>query len=225
MKYLLIYEENEEFGGMGLRIDGSTLNSSEYNMATDGLLIAHDILEHSKIKDIGPIGDELKALGAIMYVRGQFGELRKGPQMHSIETNLASDITRMARDWFYSPHFDCPIPNAKTCDYLESFEEAINISREELPGEMEGDETFKRADIEPYFKATLSFMIKGYQNAVKRFSHINDSYHINRLFWNIAESVDVLLKHAEYEGQQFILHINMTKNRVMWEEYYPEEDY
>lgn len=66
---------------------------------TDGVLIAHDLLEHQNgLSEIGTVWDELEALGGIWQVRGRTGDMFVR-NIHTPQVNIASDITRMFPDW------------------------------------------------------------------------------------------------------------------------------
>ena len=56
-------------GELGVAPEGAR-NIDDYMADTDGVLTAHDLLEHvNGAEHIGGIGDELEALGAIWYGR------------------------------------------------------------------------------------------------------------------------------------------------------------
>ena len=220
--YILEYKEDQEMGGMGFYIHGATMNGDEYNMATDGLLVAHDILEHQRIKDIGSIGDELKAMGAIWYVRAQFGDFKNRhiePAKH-----LASEITRMARDYFYSPYIRCKVPVKREHWLHEEFNYIIDMARDDLKHELDNPEEWNSPEVDKYFATVMPLMIEGFQHAEKRFNRIGGAMAANRLFHAIECACDNALGFAEYEGQRFKLHVDFLKGSAVWEECYDEEE-
>lgn len=218
--YTLEYREDQESGELGFHVHGATLEEGKYNMATDGLLIAHDILEHQRIKDIGSIGDELKAMGAIWYIRGQFGDFPNS--IVAPQDNISSDITRMARDYVYNPYFDCPVPIKNKHWLHEEFTNMITKARGDLHHELDDSDRGSSRESE-YFTAALAFMTAGYQAAERRFKRIGGGVRANSLFHSIQRAVDTALKWAEHEGQQFTLHVNFKDCTAECREYIPDE--
>lgn len=212
MKYTLLYGEDQEHGSMGFRIEGSKEIAGAYNMATDGVLIAHDILEHRAIKKIGTIGDELMALGGVWYVRGQHGELRRDRfgSAYTPAQNIASDVCNMGRDIIAGwKKYNEKIPNVKINGhlYLEDFEDIINESRRMLKLELDGDIEYTTEQLEKYLQDALKFMIAGFNQVQKRFARYNNRFQANNIFWSIVEAVDTALKHAEH-GQKLQMNVN-----------------
>ena len=223
VKHILTYEEDRSRGTLGFRIEGTKINPEAYNMATDGLLVAHDLIEHvNGLKQIGTIGDELEALGAIWFVRGQWGELRRDNigSASSVEQNIASDVINMGRSIVTkSTKYHKKVPNVKIngSDWLDTFKEIIQLSKLGLIGELEGEE-WTQADLEQYLSDTLKFMIAGCKKAHAKYRVIGGAVRANNLFWNIAEAVDGALKQAEFQGQQFALYVNKMKGEAWYKE-------
>lgn len=222
MNYLLEYKEDQSFGTKGFYIHGATLNSDQYSMATEGSLVAHDIMEHQRIKDIGGIGDELKAMGAIWYIRGQFGDFPNS--IRTPQDNIASDITRMARDFNFSPYFECEIPRKYTHYLDETFLEIMDKAKSDLKHELEPEDRNSKY-IDEYFACVLPLMLEGFDQVSRRFDKIGGAMAANRVYHTISRAVDGALEHAEIEGQRFNLRINFTNNTATCEESYNDEDY
>lgn len=225
MRYILSYEKDEEYGSLGFKIEGT--KNGGYNMATDGLLVAHDIVEHSSLKDIGSIGDELRALGAIWFVRGQFGELRRDSigSAHTPQANVASDVANMGRMVIldglqYREHV--PVVKPSKCSHIDDLREIIEQARPMIKGELEGTQ-YKKSDVEKYLADALKFMIRGFNRAKARYTENGRGYYYaNNLFWCIADAANDALKMAEFEGQRFALHVNKTKITACAEELYTD---
>ena len=222
MRYLTLKYGEDSEGMLGLNIVGMPMIS--YPMAAgEGLLIAHDILEHQNgVKSIGSIGDELEALGGIWFVRGSVGELRRDNMgsMYTPEESLATDVANMARMFIVG---DVPlrvkVKNTRPHDEDGIFNAIIEIAKESTKEELayeDGDIDYKLFN--EYFDATLHLLRTGYMKAQRRFGC---NYKANTMFWNIAEQVDVILKYAEYEGQEFRL--GYDSNRAVWNEVYENE--
>lgn len=224
VSFTLVYEQDEEYGGLGFRIEGSKKIAGAYNMATEGLLIAHDILEHSKIEDIGTIGDELKALGGVWFVRGQLSDMRRDGigSMYTPHQNVASDVVNMGRSIVLGhTKYYAKVPRVQPnkCIVINDLLDIIAEARKDLPGELEVEE-YTKAALDKYLDDTLKFMVYGYNKAKERYRRIGGRYRANKLFWDITEEVDTALKQAEYEGQRFKLKINYSKCEATCEELY-----
>jgi len=78
MRHLILNARNcPTTGELGLIPRGITMGEG-YVAATEGELIAHDILEHQNgLSAIGSVDDELEALGGLYFVRGWSGQLRR----------------------------------------------------------------------------------------------------------------------------------------------------
>lgn len=199
--------KDEETGIIGLSIVGMPRDYTT-NAASDGLTIAHDLIEHVNGPEcIGSIDDELEALGAIWYVRGQHGELRRDNvgSAHSIEHNIASDIVRMFRDHFYGAYVSYDTLRTQACAHDEALHATLECADEEYLGEIDpderGDARRKWAD---YRKLCLHRMRTGYRKARRKWER-HGRYAANEQFWAIAEAVEPYAKNAEYEGARFKL--------------------
>lgn len=227
-KYILTYEQDKEFGGLGFRLEGTSLDPQEYNMATDGVLIAHDILEHiNGVQEIGTIGDELEALGAIWYTRGEFSDITRGrPSRYNAYEELAADIVRIGVNRLLcNEGYHKPVPNVKIENDLmqTTIESIIYHAKKGLKLELEGED-YNQQDFNQYFEDVARFFIVGHRKAVKKYAYIGQMQ-ANNVFWNIAETIDNALKDMAFEGQQIELHVNKTQNKVSWNEYYGEDYY
>lgn len=188
----------------------------------DGTLIAHDLLEHvNGAANIGTVWDELEALGAIWYVRARHGDLLTGrPNYHSPESNLASDVSRMFRDWIHNeskycgPRFE-RIGRRKHWED-ESFQTILDIAAHEIKQESEYSDDESDLDSLPdYLDLALRRMRAGYRKAVKRFERRGASqFYAGNQFVAVREAVNAALTEVEYEGQEFILSYGDGEARV-----------
>lgn len=185
----------------------------------DGLLVAHDLIEHQNGSQfIGTVWDELEALGGIWHARGRWGDLMT-PSMHSPAVNVASDVTRMWPEWSSDP-----MPPAKhrlkatrPCDHDEDFLEILAIARHDIPREWEHDE-IDREEMERYLTEALHRMRTGFRKANKRFG---SRFASNSQMRAIKEAVERVAKHIDYEGQEFVLSYGNGEATVR--EFYEEE--
>lgn len=199
--------EDRATGELGLIVEGTRL--MDYPMvSSEGLLIAHDLLEHQQgVKKIGSIDDELIALGGVWFVRGLTGVLRRdrSGSIYSTEENLGGDIASMARIYRDGVNFRSAVPCTRRSEEDNAFESMLTAARKMYRAEAEYDEPEGAEDhrrLETYFEAALHYLRKGYRLAQRRFG---TTWRANAQFWAIAEAVDPHARHLEYAGQEFVL--------------------
>lgn len=194
-------------GEIGLLIKG--IRQISYPMvATDGLLVAHDLLEHQQgLKKIGGVGDELIALGGVLYVRGWTGQLRDR-DMHPVEQHIAADVTELGRI-----HIQGRVPlrehvksNRNNSVINNEVEEVLRISKKSLYSEL-SEENYKH--IQGYLSNAGKLIKLGYSKASKRFRFKEEAYH---MFNSIKDAVDKHIKYAGiYEGAEYKLSYDRHK--------------
>jgi hypothetical protein len=211
--------EDNTTGIIGLILADMPQND-DTNAANEGLLIAHDILEHQNgAKRIGTIDDELEALGGLWYVRGQHGELSRDGRgsMYSVHESVAFDLSRMFRDHFYGHHVS-KAPRTRKCEADEDFKEIINCTLEQIPGELDSEELGNpKLSIlrDEYLKACLARLRIGYRKAFKKYEK-HGRFFANDLFWVIVQQVNMYCKNAEYPGQEYMLEFGADKHGNAW---------
>ncbi len=221
-RVILTCVEDNVTGELGLIVDGLKQLSNEFMATTEGLIIAHDLIEHQNgIKAIGSIDDELEALGACWWIRGQWGLLREG-SYNSPEEGLARDVGHLGEIFCRGVEFRTYVPRTRPGEWNETIEQividGVKNCRDEIDynDEMSQEE---KARLILYSGQAINFMRKGIIKAKKRFD--NKSMIANNIFWNIARAVDPYAKHCEIEGQQFEL--IYSKNGAFCDEYYPDD--
>lgn len=214
---------DESTGELGLGVKGMPRDETT-NAAADGLTIAHDLIEHvNGPQAIGTIDDELEALGAIWYVRGQHGELRRDRvgSVYTIEQNLANDVTRMFRDHVAGDQYvSYRVPRSRPCDADDDLIRILEAGDESYRGEFNEDEREGLAEKWAAYRAVaLVRMRAGWRKAYRKWERLG-RFAANNRFWEIAEAVDSGAK-PQYEGQQFRLSYGL--GGATCEEIYDEE--
>jgi hypothetical protein len=224
----LVARRDEETGVVGLVIEGLRPTDGEVNSASEGLLIAHDLIEHvNGIERIGSIDDELEALGAIWYVRGQHSDLSRNGvgSAYSAEENIASDVTRMFRDHFYGAYVEYVGLRTKASDADEGLQEIMRHAERSYLSEFDDSErTEARAKWAEYAALCMHRMRTGYRKARAKWERYG-RFAANNAFWEIAEAVEPHAKHCD-EGQTFKLTYNSNaqgRDRAQCVEVYEEE--
>jgi len=184
---------------------------------TDGIQIAHDLIEHQNgVRAIGSVHDELQALGAIWFVRGQHGYLRRNdPGYYTPEQNLGSDVARQALDFGWHGSLGGIIPRNRAGDCEEVFQEILEYGRQSYRQEVKYDEA-PAYDPREYFEAVVPLLRMGYRKARRRFPDANVA---NTMFFSIQEAVQGC--HVEFEGQRFKLRYSW-RSAQCWEDYESE---
>lgn len=201
---------DESTGEIGLGVVGMPRDETT-NAATHGLTIAHDLIEHVNGPErIGTIDDELEALGAIWYVRGQHGELRRDSigSMYSVEQNIASDITRMFRDWFYAgrPQMSY-LPRTRATPADDAIACILNCADDSWRSELDEEERHAASDAWNAYRAECFVRMRtGYRKARRTWERYG-SYAANTQFWAIAEALNDICKRMGegHEGARFTL--------------------
>ncbi len=193
----------DDHGNTGLALVGlSSFPNGDLLAATEGLLLAHDIIEHQNgIAAIGTIADELEALGGIWQVRGQWGDMQRGRRLsrYSPEESIASDVSRMFVDYCNGADIgDCPVTRPHDDD--EVFNSIIDIAKSSAMTEISYNDDWTPEQVTDkwnvYARVALARMRIGYRKCVRRFGTGTTS---NTQFWAIAEALEPYMKHEAGE--------------------------
>jgi hypothetical protein len=203
----LVSITDEQTGELGLALRDMPRDEST-NAANEGLLIAHDIVEHvNGPRHIGTIDDEFQALGAIWYVRGQHNDIRRDGfgGRYSPEENISADVTRMFRDYVSGgAYVDVSPRRSRRCDADEALVDILDIAGKQYLGEFDDSEHEEARSRWPAFRAAcLTGMRRGYRKAVAKYEP-RGRFAANTLFWAIAEAVRPYVK-PEFEGAEYVL--------------------
>jgi hypothetical protein len=167
----------------------------------NGLLIAHDLLEHvNGPKHMGPVWDELEALGAIWQVRGRHGEMMTETRSyHTPQVNVAADITRMFEGWLMEPQQGST--RTKAHEYDDDFRDILEIARRDIPREF-NDPRPTSEQVEEYLSFALHRLRTGFRKAERKYgTHFEGA----NLFQAVRDAVKAVMPMVDFEGQEFIL--------------------
>ena len=214
--------ECRESGEVGLVLQASKLALSNVDDITvgGGLLLAHDLFEHvDGPENIGGVGEELQALGAMFYVRAANGPLTRGPYHHSAEENIASDVARMYSKWL-EDGYEYLVPKTRaSCGIEESLKEVLTYTREEVFVEAEYG-GLQTDHLDEYLSGVRHFMRVGYRKAKKKYRRV-PGHGLYRTFMRVAEEVDSVAAHEDlWPGREFVLTYGL--DRVTLEPIYEE---
>lgn len=187
---------------------------------TDGYSIAHDVVEHiNGPAYIGEIQDELTALGAIWYVRGQWGDLRRDGSgvRHSPEQHLAADVARMFEEYCNGVPLRQKSPALPTTRAGDIEDVIDTVLLEAKLHEVDGSTGLKRV----LYKALVrDAMRTGYRKAKRKYeAHGRGRFFANNLFWNIQDCVARFHKHHELiEGAHLYLQLKGEEATILYDE-------
>lgn len=202
-------QTDPESRGLGAIWDGTPFNElGNFTVMSDGRGLAHDILEHQHgVEAIGPVRDELIALGAVWWVRGQFNDIVRQPNINTSYNHMASDLVYMAPsavEWL--PDLALTVAETKTlCQYIdevptEDINEILKEARHSIRAEYDD---LAPVEVRTYLAAAGELMGLGYLTAKAR-SLDGDAFRVNGLFWDIAEALSPIIARAD-EYEQFEL--------------------
>jgi hypothetical protein len=194
-------------GELGLYVSGmSTSESDDISFDTgDGFLLAHDIVEHvNGIQAVGSVGDELMALGALWYVRGDWGwpfrETSGSPEL-----GQASDISSMYRDWLYKG-WGMPTPKLGRSVFRGAFIAMLKLFPEYLEHGMETDRESARQE---FSKIALRFLCRGASKAHRKYGSVRTA---NEFFFLVQQQIkNALAPDMHYAGQEWRLSYTFSK--------------
>jgi len=203
-KINLNYIKCQHSGEYGLLIEGAR---ASLNAATDGVLAAHDIIEHNNtVNDIGDITDELEALATTWWVRGEFNDLRRdniGSALSPYE-HMASDISLMAEYISFGTASVPTLLKTHACCYDDDFTLMISMARKIFHATLKNDncaDTFRRvSEAYRYFSTVIHYMRRGYRKAVKQYKKLGQ-IGTNNLFWRLARAIDADFQYIDVGGR------------------------
>lgn len=209
----------DDHGLLGFVYDGVDIPEGELFAATMGNLLAHDLLEHvNGLDSIGTVADELQALGAVWYIRGQNHQISKR-QHHSSTEILADDIMDQHRYEEYLG-FGEAVPYDIQIDDRDLIAELLSLAKKSIRAKRQSDE-YDPAQVRAFLSDAKYFIQQGINKAEDLFPC--DCAALS-LFYEISDAFD---KHPEpdYEGQQFELVINTDDITAQVHEHYEFDEY
>jgi hypothetical protein len=221
-KYSLVIKEHEEYGGLGIVVD---TGRNYFEPGLDGLVVAHDILEHTVKPHSCGYTDELMAIGGYIAGRVQVGYNSRGYRSASID-DVSSDIQSLLTASLNGDDYD--FTKIDKCNsYLQdqwimdklrkNVREGIIEALDEWSDGEYGEEELADYDID----SIVGWICKGYQAFNRRFSYSLRTYGYKSLFDSIRKESDRFLSDA-IEGQTATLHVDFSSGRVFIEEDYSD---
>lgn len=186
------------FFGVGLSVVGAR---KWLDASRDGALLAHDLLEHvNGIEAIGTVHDELTALGAYWYVRGQHGQVNGEDRTIDPIEPLSREVARqIGLCTPYGARF------SKAAVWR-----AVSDAEREAPGPWDqalcrvansapGFSPVSKAFVTQRADDALHYMRRGARLASEKYG---DAFGVNRLFWKISHALQPHANGASM-GEEF----------------------
>lgn len=184
-----------------------------------GMGVAHDLLEHKR-NDDGSKEDELMALGAMLFVRGEGGYFHLFPHHPMASTDpgyqMSGDLERL---WQGDEHWEgaCWDPVAdpgRTHRLGEDVEAWIDSAVKYVREEIEYDTCFERerARATAYLDAIPGWLRKGYRYARRRYARCSAG-ELTHMFHTIQEEADRMLKVCDV-GERMEVEITACRCKV-----------
>ncbi len=221
--YSLTIKEHEEYGGLGIVVD---TGRNYFEPGLDGLIVAHDILEHTVTPHNCGYTDELMAIGG--YIAGRVAcdySFRgfRGFRFASID-DISSDIQSLLTAALNEDGDDNVFTKIDKCNsYLQDQLIMDKINKNVREGIIHAldewtDGEYEAWRIDQYdINSIVGWICKGYQLFNKRFSYTLRTYGYRSLFDSIKKESDQFLSNA-FDGQTATLHVDFSSGLVFIDE-------
>lgn len=189
---LILIEDPHGFWGYVTKGNGylsAAVANGDTVVDTEGTLIAHDLVEHGYgIRNIGPVWDEVQALGGVWQCRGRWGDFRT---LVSPEDNLSSDLYRLYQMWLDEDRYTGRWPRrSRTHLHDEAFLSAIDKAVKDLVRHEDAEEE----PLALYRRFCLVHLRAGYNRANLRWG---TGFRSNNQFHAIVDAINPLVSDAE----------------------------
>lgn len=177
-----------------------------FDPSFSGGVVAHDLLEHMRAtKGAQPITNEMQALGAMLWGRGQAGALNDCPGKV-----LADELEYHAVDVFCSidkpPR---PVPRLRDERMEEWIAQAVKRARKTVIRELDhnGWRAERRRDLRQSLDWLAAWLRTGVRRAIRRYPTLGPGQLVS-LFNRVEQATEHLLKEEGYEGDYIAVRIN-----------------
>lgn len=234
-EFTLTVREDYEHGITGWVVQELAEMEDQPSVATDGYLLAHDIVEHvNGINEIGGIGEELQALGGFWRTRGQYGDIRRDRSQYNPPCEaIANDFLGLFERFAQGEEIGQEIPElVEHEDYEEDWEDILehtdknireNLSYLDLDLDLDKQEI--EDTIEEYKKALAAFFNQG---IIKHEGLYPDAMMANSIFYGIVDALEGMLDYPD-SWDEIVLTIDYDNWSVEAEkkelEFEEDEDY
>lgn len=228
LKINVIKDENFT-GEVGLVLADIPYDPDQFMITHEGLLIAHDILEHvDGLENIGTVADETQAFGGVYFVRGFNGYIRNGVSGFSIEEALSRDIVGFYEQEPADLSDISEIPDeiqkladvANDYEYVdEIFDSIAEFANRSAKYFNEDDLEHKPFSFETFLEYSRVWFKAGFVKAWERYK--GDYVKAFNTFRLVEDAVNNFVMVNElFEGTQLILSYDSKRAKVRYAENY-----
>ncbi len=214
--YSLTIKEHEEYGGLGIVVD---TGRNYFEPGMDGLVVAHDILEHTVKPHYCGYTDELMAIGGYIAGRVQVGYNSRGYRSASID-DVSNDIQSLFDAALNEDGDNNNFTSIEKCNsylqdqwIMDKLRKNVKEGIIEALDEWSDGECGERELVYYDINSIVGWICKGYQAFNKRFSYTLRTYGYRSLFDSIRKESDRFLSNA-FEGQTATLHVDFSSCNV-----------
>lgn len=219
--YNLVIAEHEEYGALGVAIQGGLNGRDYFEPATSGLQFAHDLIEHAVNPHNCGYVDELMAFGGIIAGRVENGWLDSRNQYIRVQ-DIEHDMYGLVS---YDP--DRNLQNVPQCKHklqneslmreIESFIRKGILSALKDDGDFDDNSPELASEFANYdIESLVGWVVKGYQLWNKRFINVCNYEVSVTMFDEISELVNGFMSEG-LEGQTAKLCVEFTTGKVYLE--------
>lgn len=222
IKHVMHYTEDQNTGEMGLSFG---LDIDYPSVATEGLLVAHDLIEHVNGLDrIGTIADELQALSGVWLTRASHGTLRRDNIGSAVapDDNVWADVQNMGvMVWCQAARLVMRDHNTiedpyDSHDWAECFFDNPGEFADFIEGEC--SERPPESWVLDYFSTVKYHLILGeiawrekFAVAIDRFGE----YSIHSFFWDVADAVQPYINDECWAGVEISIDYERLEVQVV----------
>lgn len=212
-KYSITIQEHQEFGVLGLVVD---TGRGYFEPGIDGLVVAHDILEHTTKPHSCGYTDELMAIGGYIAGRVENCYNSSGYRVARLD-DVSGDIQSLLSATLSENGEDNAFSEIEKCNsYLQDEYIMNELKKEVKEGIIKAlddwsDGEYGEEDAEKYdIDSIVGWICVGYQQFKKRFVNVGN---YNYLFDSIKKESDAFLSNG-FEGQSATLYVDFTSCNV-----------
>ena len=202
------YDDHRHGENSGWVMEGIPDFAGTFGML-EGMGVAHDILEHTHASRVGTFADEVRACGAMYYVRGETGYWAQRGGTGSLE-NIASTFGDIYLYYFknrgtspYTAKFPKSRDPHEVRENMQEILKKTKVWRDEsldIMHNSQKDELLRA--IRPLEEQFENLMLAGYNWAAKRYEKLGQ-WNVCALFQQIETNFNEAVKYMDtvFEGQ------------------------
>lgn len=184
--YTFVKKENRDYGYPGLILE----NAPDTYYPLSGMGVAHDVMEHHW-NDDGSVRDEIMALGAALYVRGE--EYWNGRFFSNPGDQISPDLIDLFHSWLGGDYLPHPGRTLKLPDDEEGW---IEKACENVAKELDCEEA---SEVKEFVEKARGWLRKGFRQAALRYRNAK-KFELPYIFMQIEKAADTHISREDYDS-------------------------